>query len=236
MTSNHIPYDFAKSKIRINDILNTSDVSYEELKYIPSRDKLTFNNGFYVDCTILFVDIRKSAELPTKYNRPTLARIYRSFISEVIAVINGNTCCSEITIEGDCVWGVFNTPKKFEVDSVFATSAEISSLIDALNIKLNAKGIESLVVGIAMDYGRALMIKAGYNGSGINDIVWMGEVVSSTAKLASMGNKEFNPELLVSSVIYNNLNDHNKSLLRWLYNQNCYGGNVINAEMNNDLT
>jgi hypothetical protein len=35
--------------------------------------------------------------------------------------------------------------------------------------------------------GRALMIKAGYSGSGIADIVYMGDVVNAAAKLAAQG-------------------------------------------------
>lgn len=38
-------------------------------------------------------------------------------------------------------------------------------------------------VGIGLAYGRALMIKAGYKGSTINEVVWMGDVVNEASKL-----------------------------------------------------
>ena len=140
MKSNHITYDFEKSLERMNEILNTGDISYEEVKEIPSRDKLTFTNGFYIEHTCaLFVDIRGSSSLPTKYKRPTLARIYRSYISEVVAVINGNTDCAEISIVGDCVWGIFNAQYKEKINGVFVTSAQISSVVNVLNHKLKQK-------------------------------------------------------------------------------------------------
>ena len=50
-------YDFNKSLERIDEILNADNKQYEEKKSIPSRDTLTFTNGFYVDCTALFVVI-----------------------------------------------------------------------------------------------------------------------------------------------------------------------------------
>ena len=107
MKSNHQYYDFEKSRSRIDDILKTEDKSFEEVDFIPSRDRLTFNNGFYINKTsALFVDIRESSKLPSKYKRPVLARLYRSYISEVVAVINGNQYCAEVNINGDCVWGV----------------------------------------------------------------------------------------------------------------------------------
>lgn len=232
MKSNHINYDFEKSRGRIDEILNTSDTSYEELTYIPSRDRLTFNNGFYVDCSAIFVDIRKSSKLPEKYNRPTLARIYRTFISEVVAVINGDDNCSEINIQGDCIWAIFDTTKKMDIDSLFSLSAQVSSIIDTMNCKFKKKKIDPISIGIGLDYGRALMIKAGYSGSGLNDIVWMGDVVNNTSKLCSYGNQSFNDkETMVSSVFYQNLNDNNKKLLSWNTSRGCYHGNIINLVM-----
>ncbi len=233
MKSNHLTYNHEKSRGRIDEILNSSDNSFEELNSIPSRDKLTYNNGFYVNCTVLFVDIRNSKELPDKYKRPTLARIYRSYISEVVAVINGNVDCVEINIEGDCVWGVFDTPYQIDINHVFSSAAQISSVIDTLNIKFKKKKYDPISVGIGIDYGRALMIKAGYNGSGLNDIVWMGKVVNEASKLCRYGNKEWgDKEVMASSVIHDNLNEHNKGLLVWNNNRSCYNGDIINTDMN----
>jgi class 3 adenylate cyclase len=233
MESNHIAYNFDKSLTRIDEILNTSDNSYEEVNSIPSRDRLTYTNGFYTNCTALFADICNSSSLPKKYKRPTLAKIYRGFISEVIAIINGNSKCSEINVQGDCVWAVFDTPKKRDIDEVFSTAARISSIVDTLNCKFRKKGIDEIKIGIGMDYGRALMIKAGYNGSGINEVVWMGDVVNSACHLCGYGNQSFfDLELMVSDTIYSNLNDENKELLSWNSSRNCYHGRVVNVSMN----
>jgi class 3 adenylate cyclase len=233
MESNHIQYNFDKSLIRIDTILETNDNSYEELNSIPSREKLTYTNGFYVNCTALFIDIRDSSYLPEKYRRPTLARIYRTYISEVIALINGNSKCSEINVQGDCVWSIFDTPMKLDINEVFYTAASISSIVDVLNCKLKKRNIDPITVGIGIDYGRALMIKAGYSGSGINEVVWMGDVVNKACKLCGYGNKSSNDyELMISKNIHDNLNDNNKELLEWNYNRSCYHGNVINLLMN----
>jgi hypothetical protein len=46
------------------------------------------------------------------------------------------------------------------------------------------------------------MIKACYSGSGINDVVYMGEVVNRAAKLASQGGKPafiyFTPRMMIA--------------------------------------
>jgi class 3 adenylate cyclase len=237
MKSNYIAYDFEKSRKRIDDILDAKDISYEEVEKIPSRDKLTFNNGFYVTKTIaLFIDIRGSTKMSAAYTRPTLAKIYRSYISECAAIVNGNSNCAEVNIHGDCVWGVFDAQYRYQIDDVFSTAAELSSIIDTLNCKYRKKNIDPISVGIGMDFGRVLMIKAGYDGSGLNDVVWMGEVVNDARKLGSHGNRTlFDCETMVSDVFYSNLNDHNKALLTWNSNRSCYHGNIINTGMENWL-
>lgn len=233
MKTNYIAYDHIKSFNRIEDIIAASDNSFEELNEIPSCDKLTYTNGFYVNCSALFVDIRGSSQLPEKHTRPKLAKLYRVFLSEIVAVMNGNNICAEVNIVGDCVSGIFNTSLKQEINEVFNTAARISSLIKVMNYKFEKNDIEQIEVGIGLSYGRALMIKAGYNGSGINDLVWMGEVVNEASELASYGNQtRSDMETMVSNIFYGNLNEPYQELLVRNYSRNCYNGNIICTEMN----
>lgn len=154
MDSDDKTYDHVASFKRIDDILKQPDVNYEEVKELPDRDRLTFTNGFYAYCSALFIDIRGSSDLPAKYKRPTLARLYRAYISECVAIMNADLCCREINIVGDGVWCVVNTPKKSDIDDVFSTAANLNSMIKTFNYKLGKRGIGSIRVGIGMDQGR----------------------------------------------------------------------------------
>ena len=233
MKTSYSFYDYTKSDSRIREILNSSDINFTEKDSIPSRDALTFTNGFYVNCSAMFVDMRGSKVLTEKYKRPTLARIYRSYTSELIAVMQNHTKVSEINIEGDCVWGVFDTPYKADIAELFSVSAQVASMIDILNWRFGKKGYDPITIGIGIEYGRALMIKAGYKGSSVNDVVWMGDVVNKASELCSYGNKSWaDARLMVSSVIQSNLGDDDKKLLTWNANRQCYNGNVINIAMN----
>ena len=208
-------YDYEASFGRIRSILDQSDVEYEEVDELPSRDDLTFTNGFYANCSALFVDIRDSSSLPKKYARPKLARLYRSYISEVVALMNSDPDCHEINVAGDGIWCVVNTDTKSDIDWVFSTAARIASLLKVLNCELKKRSYDPIRTGLGMSYGRALMIKAGYKGTGLNDVVYMGDVVNEAAKLSSHGNETWSDrQMMVSSTFYGNLNDHNKSLLK----------------------
>jgi len=228
MKINYSEYNFENSLTRLDDILNSSDYNYEEKKGIPSENSLTFKNGFYVDITVVFVDIRGSKELANSHTRPVLAKIYRSYISEVIAVMKDNIKINDIFIEGDGVWAVFDTTTELDVQVVFDTTAKISSLINALNVKLKKKNYSVIKVGIGIDDGESLYIKAGYSGSGINEIVWIGKVVGEAAKLSNYGNRDwYDRQTMVSERVYRMLNKHQKSLLEWNAYRECYHGNII---------
>lgn len=233
MKASYTEYNYRDTLSRVNTILNSSDNDYKEHKGIPSESQLTFKNGFYVDITVLFVDIRGSKDLASKHTRPVLAKIYRSYISEVIAVMKGNSTIHDIYIEGDGVWAVFNTINKTDVQSVFSTAAKISSLIDMLNIKLKNKNYSELKVGIGLEDGESLYMKAGYSGHSVNEIVWIGKVVGEAAKLSDYGNREYDDEkLMVSERVHGMLTEYQQSLLYWNHYRNCYNGNVINENMN----
>lgn len=232
MKATNTNYDFTNSLNRIDEILNAGDGNFEEKDSIHSRDELTFNNGFYVNCTALFIDICDSSDLPNVQRRPVLAKIYRSFISEMVALLNGDENCREVSINGDCVWGVFEISTRADIDDVFSLACRAASLVDILNYKLQKKGYQTYEVGIGLDYGCALMIKAGYKGSSINDVVWMGDVVNQACHLCAYGNQTSNDgRIMLAEVIYNNLNDHNKSLCYANKARNCYHADAINTKM-----
>lgn len=233
---NHMAYNIEKSAERIQEILDSNNSNYEDKDYIlPSRDSLTYNNGYYVNVTALFIDVVGSSKLIDKCQRPTLAKIYRSFISECVAIISSNSQCREVSIHGDCVWGIFEIRSKFDIDSVFSTAAMLNSLVKMLNLKLGKKNYHKISIGIGLDYGRALMIKAGYKGSSINEVVWMGNVVNNACHLANKAGRFSREPIIISNSIYDSLNEHNQSLLYSYYDfeQNCinYEGNIVNSSM-----
>ncbi|MFL0358591.1 adenylate/guanylate cyclase domain-containing protein [Curtobacterium flaccumfaciens] len=229
MKSNYKVYDHEDGAARIREILNQSDVSYEERDSLPPRDSLTFSNGFYANCSALFIDIRNSSGLPVKYKRPTLARLYRAYLSEMVAVLNSFVLCVEVNIVGDGVWAVYNTPLKPNIDAVFEVAYNANSMLGILNDELRRKGMEGINTGIGLSWGRALMVKAGFNGSGLNEVVYMGDVVNEAAHLAANGSKTYNdPTFMVSDDFYGNLDDHNKGLLKWSQSRQCWTGEVIN--------
>lgn len=235
MKATNTAYNFSDSLSRIDEILNAPNTNYEERDTIPTTG-LTYNNGYYVNCTAIFVDICDSSDMTDAQKRPVLAKIYRSFISEMVAMFNGFAECREISINGDCVWAVFDTPYKHDVDSAFYAACKANALIEVLNYKLKKKGYITYNANIGMDYGRALMIQAGYKGSAIKDIIWMGDVVNSACHLCSEERYYWDKRILIGSSVYQNLNNDNKKLCDIFdASRDIYISDAVNTEIYNWL-
>lgn len=237
MKATNVPsFNLESSLKRIDAILNADNKQFEEANSIPSREKLTYTNGFYVDCAALFVDIRESSTMTDEHKRPVLAKIYRSFISEIVALFNGNSITKEVNIHGDCVWCVCDTPYKSDIDELFSMAARACSMVDILNYKLEKKEYTTYSVGVGIDYGRALMIKAGCDGSGINDVIWMGDVVNQACHLCNEANSGYyDKRVFLSNVVYNNLNEDNQKLCSKDVGRDIYQANIVNITMNDWL-
>ncbi len=236
MKATNYKYDLNSSVSRIDEILDASNDAFVESDSIVDREKLTYTNGFYVHCTALFVDIRDSSNMTDAHKRPVLAKIYRSFISEMVALMNGHETCREVNINGDCVWCVCETNYKKDIDGVFSLAAKACSLVDILNYKLKKKGYLRYEVGVGIDYGRALMIKAGYKGSSIQDVLWMGDVVNQACHLSNEANSGyFDKRVFLSNIIFDNLNDDNKKLCSKDGGRDIYQADVVNIGMNDWL-
>lgn len=236
MKATNYKYDLDSSVSRIDEILDASNDEFVESDSIVDREKLTYTNGFYVHCTALFVDIRDSSNMTDAHKRPVLAKIYRSFISEMVALMNGHDTCREVNINGDCVWCVCETNYKKDIDGVFSLAAKACSLVDILNYKLKKKDYQRYEVGVGIDYGRALMIKAGYKGSSIQDVLWMGDVVNQACHLSNEANSGyFDKRVFLSNIIFDNLNDDNKKLCAKDGGRDIYQADIVNIGMNDWL-
>lgn len=201
---NTLNYNYLDSIKRIDNYLN-DHCDYEDRKSIPTRNQLSFTNGFYVDCYALFVDIRSSSQLTMIHQKRVLARLYRSYISELTAIMQAFENCKEINIVGDCVSGIFSRNKKDDVMQPFQAAYTINGVVKILNYKLKQKSWNPINIGIGLAGGKALMIQAGFKGSGMNDVVWMGDVVNLASNLCNNANKYGNDVIVISDDVYSDL-------------------------------
>lgn len=209
MRGKHQSFNFERSLSRINEILNTP-TSYDEANDIPKREDLRFKNGKYVQCASLFIDLRGSSKLIEVYKKQprTLARLYRAYISEMVAIVNSFKSCKEVNIVGDCVSAVFagNDGEDKPVIEALKAAGVLNGMMQVLNVNFKKKwgrDFDDVKAGIGVAVGRALVIKAGHSGTGISDLVYMGDVVNRASKMCGLAYKEFKEAICVTEDVYN---------------------------------
>ncbi|MDI5790186.1 adenylate/guanylate cyclase domain-containing protein [Bacillus licheniformis] len=105
----------------------------------------------------------------------------------MVAIVNSFKTCKEINIVGDCVSAMFAGDiegAESPVIEALQASSMANAMMNVLNVKYKKKWKDfvELKAGIGVAYGRALVIKAGFSGSGIKDLVYMGDVVNKASK------------------------------------------------------
>lgn len=232
-------YDYRAGKKRIDEILD-SGMAVIEKNRLPKNDELTFDNSYLSWISAIFIDIRESTELMARDDQEYVAKIVRCFTSELIEILRGEDNLREIGIRGDCVYAVYTTPKKRDVDNVFDLAVWCNTYLNMLNAVLRKRGLDTLRAGIGLGVGHDHVIKAGRKGVDINAHVWMGKAVSTASKLSGYGQKGHRQRIWMSSLFYNNIIDieveRNSEAKSWFSKSSgepygCYQCDVIMPEL-----
>ena len=197
-------YEYKKSKETIDSILN-SPTKIIEKNFVPSSDsEFTYENGIKAWVGALFVDIVDSSAIFQSPNEDT-ARIIRCFCSEIISILKDDSNYREIGIRGDCVYCIYNSPYQTDLVEIFRHAYRINSFMSMLNKLLLNNNYSTLRAGIGIGCSQDLIIKAGQNGSGINDKIWIGKAVVDAAHLSGVANRNGISAIAMSPLFYNNI-------------------------------
>lgn len=199
-------YDYKAGKKRVEEILDSSLEVIESPK-LPAGDEFTFTNAYESWVMAVFVDLRDSTTLMSGSDQAYVAKVVRSFTSEIIEILRGDNRERELGIRGDCVYAIYTTPLQTDTYDVFEKAVWINTYLKMLNAILKNKGFDTIKAGIGVALGKDHVIKAGRKGVGINATVWMGDAVSKAAKLSGYGRKKVSNPIVLSNLVYINIID-----------------------------
>lgn len=224
-------YDIEKSIDRIDAILDNDISSFKTLKSIPQHDKLEYSNAYCCTVGAVFIEVRQTWDLRDEFKRFNVGRLYKTYISELTAVLNSCEDCKEVKIFGNQILAIFESQYKKQLQNMFKTVAKINALVEVLNYKFRMKDIDPIQVGIGLDYGRAILVRAGFDGGRISDTSWIGDVINSVMNLGYNANRDNSRKIFVGVKLGKNLGEKEQSLLAPNKNFNCYEGNIANGHI-----
>lgn len=197
-------YDYKKGKERVIEILNDSN-EIEEKDKVPTEGEFSFHNGYFSNVTAVFVDIRESTKLFSENKKTSTAKIIRSFTSEVIEILKEDENLREIGIRGDCVYAIYTIKTEEETYNIASKVFYVNTFMKMLNELLLAKNMLTINVGIGVSSAKELVIKAGREKSGVNNLVWIGKAVTYASKFSALANKDGYNKIIISDNFYDNL-------------------------------
>ena len=202
-------YNYIDGKKRIKEILNSPNET-EEKDEVPGDRAFDFGNGIIAPVAAIFVDIRGSSTYFTKQPKKQVAKMVRSYVSELVEIFRKNDNVREVGIRGDCVYAVYNAKDKDVCRTIISDAANANTLINMLNALLKNKSFKTIRAGIGVGYdAKEFVIKAGRKGSGINDFVWIGKAVIDASNLCSVASTGSNKNIIISEDFYNAIKDLN---------------------------
>lgn len=194
----------------ISDLLNLLDedtkvihdsefeIEVIETKFVPNDNdtSLTFENYDKkkkkvktIETCVLYIDIRKSTKLNLQHYPKTMAKLYSSFIRDMIKAaehFNGKVR----NIIGDRLMIVYDNENCYtnSVNTAILMNT-ISQLIINKHFKNNA-----FTCGIGIDYGKMMVtkcgtVKYGEEKSNYKSLVWLGRPANVASKLTDYANK-----------------------------------------------
>ena len=231
-------YNYKNSKSNIINILK-SETPIEEKDSIPSDQEFTYENGITCLVSAIFVDMKNSSEL-FKTKDEKLARLLRAFTSEIITIFQNYSKYSQIGIRGDCVYAIYSTPKKDDINKVFDIAIYVNTFMKMFNKLLSENKYSTIGVGIGLGCDKELIIKAGRSGTGINDKIWIGKAVVDASNLSSVANRHGYKKIAMNSCFYNNIKDLSGNKKEWFhyirssnyFNDSFYECDVVKTEFN----
>jgi class 3 adenylate cyclase len=237
-------YDYKQGKRNIIDILS-SKTDVQETDSIPASDQeFTYDNGIKAWTSAIFIDIVDSTNLFKNAKQEKLARMMRAFVSELIAILKDDPNQRQIGIRGDCVFGIYSTPTKEDIARIFDTAAFVNAFITMYQQILSNYSLPTFKAGIGLGASQELIVKTGSKGTGINDLIWIGDAVVDASKLSSEANRDYFGPILMDSCFYENIQDAdagfnhtNKDFIKIAYSQklheSVYSSDVVNSDFSN---
>lgn len=193
--------DFLKEiddQVRL-DVSSGFSVEVTDTNYVPTPDdsSITFGNldtmtrkCKRLESCVLYVDIRNSTQLSARRMPQTLAKVYASFVSGMIAAatyFGGHVR----NIIGDRVMVVFDRDKCF-INAV--NTAVMMNSISEYIINKRVSETMNFQCGIGIDYGQMLVTKTGIIRRGeerdaYRSLVWLGKPANIASRLTDIANK-----------------------------------------------
>ena len=222
------PYILEDASDRIENILNMvlSDVNLSDK--LPTSDDLKIQSVRYAYGSVVCVKYEI-----TNNNTTYKMILMRLIASEFYNILKSHEGITNITVVGDTLIALYDTPLKSDIDKLLEIVAKLNAITKFFNFKIPFinNGRSSLKVKIAMHYSSLSICPLGYSFEDSNDICYMGDALTKTKKMVESSDDKDRNTIFVTQTLYNNLKKDYQAFFSKC-DKNTYSSDVINTAIN----
>jgi class 3 adenylate cyclase len=186
-----------------------SSFEIEEIEEVPELNdqRLVFGSkGLSFEATVVYVELRGSAQVLNKHSEITLAKIriaYFYLIAEIVNPLGGVVRQAH----DDGVYIFFQGKNQDTLNSAVKAAMKIKYMLanDYSRVKKLFESYDAVDFSIGIDDGTVLCVKLGSDQSPLGGLVWSGQVLNVSMEIA---NKLDAPNHIgISELVHYNLTD-----------------------------
>lgn len=133
--------------------------------------------------------------------------------------------CKGISIIGDYMVAVFETPMKSDVDDVIDVAANLCGIVDIINYKCKLSENSKIDIRIGISYGMITLLSYGNKRC---SVIVGDEMVNATKSFFEKASEK----VIISTIIHANIKDEYKEFFKEVgIIGGLYSGNIINTGM-----
>lgn len=223
------PYNFKDSLDRLERKLS-APIPEKASESIPKNIDESNTKIYLTNATIMCVSYEESQSFLKHYIKGSENLSISGFVSESIAIGRANQNCRDIVVYGNRILFVYSTPLKKDLEGVIDDAACIRTLGFIVSKIASGKNISELKVNIGISYGSVVQIPVE-TLSECRQYVWNGKSFEKAVSLM----EDAQGKILISPVVYENLNEKTRDLFERDLGGVSYSGSIVNVMMNNWL-
>ncbi|KFZ27430.1 MAG: hypothetical protein KQ78_00343 [Candidatus Izimaplasma bacterium HR2] len=202
-------YNYINGKKRILNILS-NNTKVEAKKSIPKSEKnFNYANGIKSWISVININISNYDKIIKNDNTVLVAKVLKSFSTEVIDILNSDDLIRKIGVEGNHIYAIYSTPYKNNIHEVALLLGLLNTYMLMLNKILEQKKIIKIKYKIGMSSGEDIVVRAHKKetevaGEVFSQKLWIGNALYRAINLSKLKSKE---SIIVDSMSYKNFID-----------------------------
>lgn len=229
MKTNKKIFNIDESVKRMNSILDNQNI-IQKVNNDIDLSTLDYYKTYELEAACISISLHiNTNEL---HQDLKLYKQYKCLLSEFSSIMNEDERSIEFTVNTIHNFSTLFSVRDNNIAFLIDISAKIISLLNILNIVFINNDYGKISIGIGVDFNKIYVTREGFDGSGINEVLWSGDALDNSYRLSSIANIGLNNNpIMITKRVFQYLPDKYKAFFNFNEMANCYHASLVNNKL-----